>query len=153
MIRCSSQVIHTTLSFLREAGARNSECVVLWLGRPGAADTSVVECYRPHQFARADRFQIPAQGMDMLRAKLRSERLMVAAQVHSHPQEAFHSKADDAWAIVRHEGALSLVVPRFARDTFPENFMAQTKVYRFSEAASWDEVPGKRVFQECLRII
>jgi len=36
---------------------------------------------------------------------------MVAAQVHSHPDEAFHSKGDDEWAIVRHEGALSIVVP------------------------------------------
>ncbi|PJG50694.1 hypothetical protein CVM73_35075 [Bradyrhizobium forestalis] len=153
MIHCSGQVIQATLSFLRAAGEQNSECVVLWLGRPGREGTSVVECYRPHQLARADRFQIPVQGMDMLRAKLRSERLMVAAQVHSHPQDAFHSKADDAWAIVRHEGALSLVVPRFARDTFPENFLAQTKVYRFSNAATWDEVPGERWVQECLRII
>lgn len=153
MIHCSSQVVQATLSFLRAAGEQNSECVVLWLGRPGREATSVVDCYRPLQLARANRFQIPVEGMDILRAKLRSERLMVAAQVHSHPQEAFHSKADDVWAIVRHGGALSLVVPRFARDTFSENFLAQTKVYRFSDAATWDEVPGERVEQECLQIV
>uniref|UniRef100_A0A973WAT3 Mov34/MPN/PAD-1 family protein n=1 Tax=Bradyrhizobium septentrionale TaxID=1404411 RepID=A0A973WAT3_9BRAD len=94
-----------------------------------------------------------AAELDMLRKKLRADRLMVAAQVHSHPQEAFHSKADDTWAIVRHEGALSLVVPRFARDTSLANFVEQTKVFRFSDRATWDEVPRAQVFQECLRIL
>lgn len=153
MINCPVSMIDETLTFLRAAGERNSECVVLWLGRPRPEGADIVEAYRPHQIARADRFQIPPEGMDMLRSKLRSERLMVAAQVHSHPQEAFHSKADDAWAIVRHEGALSLVVPRFARDTSLANFVEQTKVFRFSDRATWEEVPRARAVQECLRIL
>jgi hypothetical protein len=77
---------------------------------------------------------------------------MVAAQVHSHPGEAFHSKADDRWAIVRHEGALSLVVPNFALDTTVSRFLDDTKIYQFSAAAQWTEVRRDEVTQSWLQI-
>jgi Na+-transporting NADH:ubiquinone oxidoreductase subunit NqrA len=90
--------------------------------------------------------------MSALYAELRRRRLLVAAQVHSHPREAFHSKADDRWAIVRHEGALSLVVPNFASGTTLLNFLDKTKVYQFSALAEWIEVPRSEVEPSCLRI-
>jgi proteasome lid subunit RPN8/RPN11 len=90
--------------------------------------------------------------MAALHDELRRERLMVAAQVHSHPGEAFHSYADDRWAIVRHEGALSLVVPDFALQTQVDNFLDQTKVFRFSETAKWLETPRADIERTCLRI-
>jgi proteasome lid subunit RPN8/RPN11 len=152
MIKCPLHAIDSTLTHLREAGGRQQECVVLWLGRRQLAAIDIVQCYRPVQFAKADRFRIPPEGMTALQRILRAERLMVAAQVHSHPYEAFHSQADDAWAIVRHQGALSLVVPRFASDTSPHSFLDRTKVFRFSDAAKWDEVPRPEITQECLQI-
>jgi proteasome lid subunit RPN8/RPN11 len=152
MIKCPLHAIDRTLTHLREAGRSRQECVVLWLGRRQLGFIDIVECYRPLQFARADRFRIPPEGMTALQRILRAERLLVAAQVHSHPYEAFHSEADDAWAIVRHEGALSLVVPRFASDTLAYSFLDQAKVFRFSDAATWDEVPRPQVTQTCLQI-
>ena len=71
-------------------------------------------------------------------------RLMVAAQVHTHPQEAFHSPADDHWAVLRHVGALSLVLPCFARDTTADTFVEQAKVYSLTQADEWDEIPFQR---------
>ena len=152
LLRCSRTSVDETLNHLRDAGLHNQECVVLWLGKRASSHIDVVHCYKPLQRAKADQFHIPPDGMTALQGKLRAERLMVAAQVHSHPEEAFHSKADDKWAIIRHEGALSLVVPRFASDTFLTNFLDQTKVFHFSERATWDEVPRSRVAQECLQI-
>ena len=153
MIFCSRAIIHDTLEILRETGRLEKECVVLWLGKRREAEVTVTECYRPIQEAESDFFRVPPEGMAALQARLRQDRLMVAAQVHSHPRAAFHSEADDDWAIVRHEGALSLVVPRFAADTFVENFFPQTKVYEFSSHASWDEVPRSLVAASCLQII
>lgn len=152
MISCSRQHVDDTVRHLQKAGRRRMECVVLWLGRPRSGVTEIAECYRPLQTARADQFRIPPNGMTALQAKLRAERLMVAAQVHSHPREAFHSRADDAWAIVRHEGALSLVVPDFAQQVTAANFMDLTKVYRFSSSAKWCEVTSPALESECLRI-
>ena len=91
--------------------------------------------------------------MAALHGDLRSRRVMVAAQVHSHPRDAFHSKADDRWAIVRHEGALSLVVPNFALGTTVATFLDDTKVYRLSMSDQWVEVLKPELDRSCLRII
>lgn len=152
IINCSRKIVSDTLSYLQEAGRRRCECVVLWLGRNRDGVRTVEKAYRPTQFAASDIFRIPPQGMTELQALLRRDRLMVAAQVHSHPKEAFHSLADDRWAIVRHEGALSLVVPDFSLHTSTENFLEQSKVFRFSDSARWIEVPHTEVERSCLRI-
>lgn len=141
IVTCSSALVEMTLLQLRNAGQRRCECVMLWLGRRNEDHIDVVDAYRPEQFAREDMFQIPRASMNVLYAELRQRRLMVAAQVHSHPMEAFHSRADDRWAIIRHEGALSLVVPNFASETTAANFLDQAKIYQFSDEARWTEVP------------
>jgi proteasome lid subunit RPN8/RPN11 len=149
---CPSVLVNSTLAWLLEAGERRCECVVLWLARRNGGVISVEDAYLPPQTAEADMFHIPPAGMSALYAELRRRRLLVAAQVHSHPREAFHSKADDRWAIVRHEGALSLVVPNFASGTTLLNFLDKTKVYQFSALAEWIEVPRSEVEPSCLRI-
>ncbi|MDE0837284.1 MAG: Mov34/MPN/PAD-1 family protein [Akkermansiaceae bacterium] len=151
LITCSATFVRTTLDHLQDAGRRRCECVVLWLGRRDANGIVIQEAYRPLQTAEVDMFHIPPEGMASLHAVMRQRRLMVAAQVHSHPSRAFHSDADDRWAIVRHEGALSLVLPYFAAGSTISNFMSEVKVYCFSSRAEWLEVPTLEVDQ-CLRI-
>src|SRR5439155_1750856 len=41
--------------------------------------------------------------------------VFVLARVHSHPSAAFHSPLDDENMLISHEGAISIVVPHFAR--------------------------------------
>jgi proteasome lid subunit RPN8/RPN11 len=149
---CPPTFVDLTLTYLRDAGQDNCECIVLWLGRRDGALLHVEEAYRPMQNASEDMFEIPPAGMTALYAELRKRRLMVAAQVHSHPGEAFHSTADNRWAIIRHEGALSLVVPHFASATTVSNFLDEAKTYHFTAAARWVEVPRAELEQECLRI-
>jgi proteasome lid subunit RPN8/RPN11 len=151
LLTCPAQVIATTLTHLRDAGTRRCECVVLWLGRRRDGELAIEQAYRPLHHAKTDMFHIPREGMVALHTELRRGRLMVAAQVHSHPREAFHSDADDRWAIVRHEGALSLVVPDFAAHTRLDNFLDETKVFRLSDTAEWLEAPPDAV-RTCLRI-
>lgn len=152
IVHCATAHVAVTLDYLREAGARYRECVVLWLGRQSGRGIEVVNVYRPQQRAAQDMFHIPASSMIALRATLRRDRVMVAAQVHSHPREAFHSLADDRWAIVRHVGALSLVVPEFAAHTRIDTFLDHTKVFRFAPSADWCEVPPTEVTSTCLQI-
>jgi proteasome lid subunit RPN8/RPN11 len=150
-INVSSGAIEHTLELLLEYGARECECVVLWLGRrqPGAIE--VVEVYRPIQQVQSHMFHITTAGMDALRDRLRAGRLMVAAQVHTHPQEAFHSEADDRWSIVRHRGALSLVVPWFAGRTAADRFFRDTKAYRLDASDEWIEL-SHREAQQCIQV-
>lgn len=137
----SSVNIEHTLRHLQEAGQQGTECVVLWLGRQEDTIIHVRQVYRPTQVARAEMFYIPPDSMKALLSEISSKRLMIAAQVHSHPFKAFHSKADDVWAIVRHEGALSLVIPDFALKTSRENFMEDAKIFRLTPENEWREVP------------
>jgi hypothetical protein len=96
-------------------------------------------------------FHITPPGMDALRDRLRAGRLMVAAQVHTHPEKAFHSEADDRWAIIRHRGALSCVVPWFARRTRAERFLGDTKVFRLDASSEWIELLHREV-EQCIQV-
>jgi proteasome lid subunit RPN8/RPN11 len=142
-IEISSTGIIETIRLLREAHGR--ECVLLWLGRREAGVQRVIEVYRPTQKASSDYFEIPRNGMTELMDRMRAQGLYVASQVHSHPEEAFHSRADDRWAIVRHCGALSIVLPWFATTTTLENFFQTAAVYQLDAMNIWRQLEGAQL--------
>ena len=148
-VEISSAGIRETISLLRQAGSR--ECVLLWLGRREAGVQRIVDVYRPQQNSAIDYFEIPRQGMAALMDRLRTQGLYVVSQVHTHPAQAFHSPTDDRWAIVRHIGALSIVLPFFAESATPENFLQQAAVYELDPSNAWNEVPSEQ-FLDRLRI-
>lgn len=138
------RIVEETLTALREAGTRDSEAVLLWLGRAAADTIQVLEAYRPEQEADHDYFRIPPKAMSDLLIHLGETGTFVAAQVHSHPKEAFHSWADDKWAIVRHQSALSLVVPFFATDTIPSNYLDKIAAFELSAKNRWEELSARQ---------
>lgn len=135
-----ARVVAASLDMLQEAGRLRCECVVLWLGRRAETEIKVVQAYRPEQIAAEDYFQLPRASIAALFDVLRDQELMVAAQVHTHPEQAFHSVADDTWAIVRHVNALSLVLPYFAMNTRASSFLADSAVFQLSPDNAWQEV-------------
>jgi proteasome lid subunit RPN8/RPN11 len=142
-IICSGTVIADTLEILRTGGRRKEERVALWLAKAGArTPAEVVEVYEPDQIAEVDFFNLPRESMRVLMSHLSSTRRRIVAQIHTHPGRAYHSDADAAWAIVRHVGALSLVLPTFARTTTLLNFLQQVKIYELSPAGEWNLKPG-----------
>jgi proteasome lid subunit RPN8/RPN11 len=152
ILRCPAAIVDATLAALRAGGLEGVERVVFWLGRrtPGG-DADIAEVHVPEQRAAVDYFHIPPESMVAFMAHLRRSRLVLLAQVHSHPGEAFHSKADDEWAVVRHEGALSIVVPRFAAEVTTKNFEVASAVFRLTSDDRWRRVePGE--LPERLRI-
>ena len=138
-ISISPQLVEQTLAFLRAAGDQNSEGVVLWLAVKSPYPVAVVEVFVPEQEASWGNFRIPRKAMADLMRHLRTSRMFIAAQVHSHPFEAFHSPIDDEWAIVRHEGAMSLVLPNFARETSVDSFVSDTAIFELSNENKWIE--------------
>jgi proteasome lid subunit RPN8/RPN11 len=140
-------IVRTTIEELQHAGRVHQERVVLWLGRREANVVTVQRVFVPIQEAAHDYFHIPREGMAALLTDLRQSRLQVAAQVHSHPHEAFHSQADDRWAIIRHVGALSLVVPSFGLQTTIETFVDDAAVYELLPDNQWHHVPVTRVLR------
>jgi proteasome lid subunit RPN8/RPN11 len=142
-VEISAVDIRKTIALLRQAGRR--ECVLLWLGRREAGVQRIVNVYRPLQESTIDYFEIPRAGMLALMEHLRAQGLYVVSQVHTHPCEAFHSAADGRWAIVRHVGALSIVLPFFAESTTAENFVEQAAIYQLDGSSAWNEVGPEHV--------
>jgi len=124
---------------LLQASAR-AECVLLWLAARDGPDLTVREVYRPAQRASEDSFEIPRDSMAAVMTRLRTQSLSIAAQVHTHPDRAFHSAADERWAIVRHVGALSVVIPDFARNTSPERFFERSAIFRYDDTGHWQQM-------------
>ena len=132
----SATLVEQTILALRAGGANNCETVVFWLGQGDIVD----EVYRPEQKVAIDYFHLSGKSMRSLMGHLKMGRRRILAQVHSHPGEAFHSKADDDWAVIRHQGALSLVLPRFAATTTLLNFRQQTVTFELSSGDEWRQV-------------
>jgi hypothetical protein len=138
-VSCSRETLASTLAILRHGGQRGEERVALWLSSAAPrAPAPILEVYEPSQTAKADRFYLPTSSMRVLLAHLRVSRLRIVAQIHTHPGRAFHSDIDAEWAIIRHCGALSLVLPNFAATTTPENFLSQVATYERSESGEWE---------------
>lgn len=145
-IKVGRAVVTSTIERLQAGGRVGHERAVLWLG---SGTDRIDELYEPRQRTRADQFYFDRQSMQMLLARLREKRLRVLAQVHSHPGRAFHSEADDEWAIVRHAGALSLVLPRFAQEATVGNFLGLAATYVLSAQNEWQEAPGVTLLELC----
>jgi proteasome lid subunit RPN8/RPN11 len=148
-VEISSGQVAETIDLLRQASRK--ECVLLWLGRRENGVQRILDVYRPLQQAAKDYFEIPRQGMAALMERLRTRELYVVSQVHTHPGLAFHSTADDKWAIVRHIGALSVVLPFFAKSTTIETFLNEAAIFQLNSINCWNEVASENV-RRLLRI-
>jgi proteasome lid subunit RPN8/RPN11 len=142
-LKINHQAVEMTLERLHHSGSSGHEGIVLWLGERKKQQSIVTHVYEPLHTADKDFFHIPPEGMRALMDCLRDNDVSVLAQVHTHPEEAFHSRADDKWAIVRHVGAMSLVLPYFARGVTPANFISQMATFRLSQTNHWLEVPRR----------
>lgn len=151
-LKYSHETLNSTLQLLAQGGEGARECVVLWLGKRSNQDIQVTEVYLPEQKANVDFFHIPPASMQQLLHYLKQHRLMVAAQVHTHPGMAFHSEADDKWAFVRHQGAISIVLPCFAKHTTALNYLQEAEFYCLSKHNTWDHIQGTELFERCQNI-
>ena len=132
-------------SLFRFKDSKKKEKVLLWLGHISAGQYYVDEVYQPIQIAGKDYFRIPESGMAVLLDKLKLNRRMIVAQIHTHPFEAFHSESDSYWAIIRHEGAYSLVLPYFAKTTNLSNFLDNVAIYTLNKYNCWIQATNNNV--------
>lgn len=137
---CTQSIIDDTLAEVWRGGSKNCEALVLWLGKRTGEVTTVVEVHIPDYEARRDQFRVRPESMRAIMTHLRATRTHICAQVHSHPGRAFHSTADDEWAIVRHQGAISLVVPNFGSGLVSAGFLDAVAAFALSADDRWEQV-------------
>ncbi len=106
-----------TCALMRAHGERGYELLVLWLGSVDARTATVVHAAAPPQEGVRSEdgvgYFVSGETMFELNRLLSETGLRLIAQVHSHPDEAYHSAVDDRLAVVTTDGGFSLVAPEF----------------------------------------
>lgn len=128
-------MLDDTRTALRHWGCRHQEGRVLWAGK--MIDQSSFRFSRivvPRQDNTFFSTSVEHAEIERMNLNLYAEELILAAQVHTHPNSAFHSDLDDEMAICAQVGCLSLVVPFFARS--PLHDLRSVAVYRL-ETTAW----------------
>lgn len=142
-LQIPESLLDQTIRLLKASTDR--EKVILWLGKSENDLYVVKEVFVPTQITEQDHFAIPPEGMQELMGKLRGSRMMLIAQVHTHPYEAYHSEADDKWAIVRHINAFSIVLPWFASSTTRMNFKKDAASFVLTQGNTWELVDNNNI--------
>jgi hypothetical protein len=142
----STHVLAKTIAFLREAGKSQCEGFVLWSGRfVSETQFFFTSALIPPQHALRtdDGLMVVVEGDALfIMNKLAHEKQeILAAQVHTHPSAAYHSDTDDHFPLVTLLGALSLVLPNFARNA-PHD-MDDWAWYRLEEYGDWRPLSEK----------
>ena len=136
-----NHVLEPTLEFLAQKGTQGHEGFVVWGGLHLDDDTlQFTSCYVPEQTAHKtpDGLLVVVEGDALFRMnRAFYERGEIAAgQVHTHPTDAYHSSTDDHYPLVTLCGALSLVIPDFAKDG--RGGMDRWAWYRLRKHGQWD---------------
>jgi hypothetical protein len=140
--------VHSAHGFLQKAGLCGSEGFALWVGRRNGSFFHVSEAVIPAQTGHVTDsgicVSVGAEELHRLNVSLYTRKLSIIAQLHSHPEEAYHSTTDDAFPIATTAGSLSLVIPDFARQPFS---LPRCAIYRLTEDGIWDFLPSTQAEQ------
>lgn len=142
--RVPSSIVATTEDSLRKAGQEGYEMFVLWSGSANGKDFEFRTAHAPRQTAYRTReglsVRVGGAALHRLNRWLFANDQVLAAQVHAHPSEAYHSETDDTYPIVTARGGLSLVAAYFAG----EGLMADSSALFRLDQDGWTEVSRPR---------
>lgn len=132
-------IVEQTEETLRSAGAKGYEVFVLWSGRYNGRLFNVRTAHVPKQdsYRLNSGLCVRVGGTELhhLNVWLYGAHEILAAQIHAHPAEAYHSETDDAYPIVAALGGLSIVAAEFCREGL---LTRSTAIYRL-HADGWIE--------------
>lgn len=135
-----SQVILDTIAFLRRVGCEGCEGFVVWGGQfvdeaTFRFTTAIVPAQHASMTEEGLLVTVGGEALFEVNRRLHEASQILAAQVHSHPTDAYHSTTDDTYPIATLVGALSIVIPDFARNA-PDD-LDQWAWYRLSSRGKW----------------
>ena len=139
-------VLSDSREMLRERGLRGMEAVVVWVGNVVDDTTArITAAVRPGQIAyRSDAgcaVEVPPEALSEL-IEILPDDVFVLARLHTHPTEAYHSDIDDTNMLISHHGAISIVVPYFAREALK---LARCSVNELRHGTGWVELTATEV--------
>jgi hypothetical protein len=133
-------VLRETIQFLKEVGLAGEEGFVLWGGTAESRTTfrfttAIVPDQRALRTDHGLLVVVDGEALFKVNKTLYERGEILAGQVHSHPTSAYHSDTDDHYPLVTLVGALSVVLPDFARNA--PNDLRVWAWYRLQEYGRW----------------
>lgn len=139
-----STVIQATADALRRLGQGCSEAVALWQGRVlSDTDAEVTKLIIPKQITGPRHFNVPLEERLRIIDQISNVGEFILVQIHTHPRQAFHSEADDLYAITKHLHAISIVVPYFAVSW--SGSLSETSIHLNLGAGNWRQLSDAEV--------
>jgi hypothetical protein len=138
------QIVQTSHA-LRNFGRLRLEGLVLWLGKIDGLFADVEKIFIPPQNPIRDEYGVgyivTGDTLFEINRMLHETGLRLIAQVHSHPGRAYHSEADDSYAVATREGSFSIVVPDFGEGKAD---IHQWAIFQLRNAA-WTELSHEEI--------
>lgn len=137
-------LLEATVDVLAQAGRRGQEAFVVWGGvvRQGGAEiafrSGLVPAQQAHNTGGGLLVTVDGDALFAVNRTFYGKGEILAAQVHSHPTDAYHSDTDDCFSLVTLAGALSVVVPDFAVAGL--DGLRRWAWYRLTGEAQWEEL-------------
>jgi hypothetical protein len=134
-------IVERTEHALRDAGDDGYEMFVVWTGHRNGEVFRVADGHIPKQISSRTKngltVRIEGEALHHLNVWLYEHQQELAAQVHAHPTDAFHSETDDTFPVVTTLGGLSIVAADFCRD----GLLAPSGAAFRLDQTGWNEVP------------
>lgn len=148
LYRIPQYILDESSIFLYEKGLEGCEGTALWIGRPivdDAGQIDIVRLFIPEQICIKTSYGVAVDLTERAHYTLTDnlkpgERFYI--RIHSHPEEAYHSKRDNNNQVITHQGALSIVVPNFAIQ--PIN-LQECAIYRLEHGKGWLDLSNKEI--------
>lgn len=144
--RVPLHVLEESRLLLSEPGLEGLEAVVLWIGRKASEGlVEILSVHMPEQLAIRTEFGVAVtvveHALSTLIATLPAG-MFVPIRLHTHPGEAYHSSTDDDNMLLSHRGAISIVVPCFAREQIE---LSRCSVNELDHHHRWRELDRREV--------
>lgn len=133
------------LSILRSSirglqGYSPAEGLCYWFGRELEPSTGIVMVVAfPRIYSTLSSFELMPGQMSQLTEWSHREGVWLLAQVHTHPTDEPHSRADEEWAPTRREGFISVVIPFGAQ--FSDPHRPRWRVFESDVRGEWAAIP------------
>ncbi len=123
---------------IQETGTDGYERLALCAGEKTEKEFIITRVIYPKQMLRKTlsgvSFHVSGEELERIGDLLYENQLSLIAQVHSHPKEAYHSEADDNYAIITRTGGLSIVIPDFGKS---DSHFEKSAFYRLYPDTGW----------------
>lgn len=144
--RVPAAVLAESRELLALPGEEGLEAVVVWVGRRTTGElTEILLAHMPEQIAFRSELGVAVTVLDEAVSELIAalpEGMFVPIRLHTHPGRAYHSSTDDENKLLSHVGAISIVVPDFARQPIE---LTRCSVNELGPDHRWRELARREV--------